>query len=268
MTDTEPTVLNPQRVKTLQSALTTNREELFQLLLTLEMEEIDDQEQEIWSMLSAEDNSTDAREKSKYHDLALGETIESEIESEPGLQSEPIAVAESETEPAVAEPDGPRELSSFFEQLTKSEARDDIASCLISYLGQEFSAGGILMVKGDQATGWQATIGGKPVADFDHFHTTLDQPSVLLTVAQTKSYYLGPIAETVQNIMLVDNFGPDLPETVLLVPLLLRGRLVSILYVQDKVSLISEKLAELQSMVSKGSVALEILVLKNKIFMS
>ena len=38
MTDTEPTALNPQRIKTLQSALTATREELFQLVLTPDME--------------------------------------------------------------------------------------------------------------------------------------------------------------------------------------------------------------------------------------
>jgi hypothetical protein len=116
--------------------------------------------------------------------------------------------------------------------------------------------------------GWQAMAGGKPVADFDRFHVALDQPSVLLTVAQSKTCYLGSLPETVQNIMLVDNFGPDIPETVLLVPLLLRGRLVSILYVQDNVATMSDKLAELQRLVGKSAMAFEMLVLKNKILMS
>ena len=139
---------------------------------------------------------------------------------------------------------------------------------LIGYLSQEFGAGGILMIKGDQAMGWKAMIGTKPVEDFDRFHVTLDQPSVMLTVAESKTYYLGPINETVQNILLMSNFGPDIPETVLLIPLLLRGRLVSILYVQDEVNVISGKLAELQRLVSKASMAFEMLVLKNKILMS
>jgi hypothetical protein len=226
--------------------------------LLLETAETVAPEHEIWPLLGEENTGADALADSAYHELTtLGETSEPAAEPQPEAS---VAAAGEHTEP--------RELSRFFEQLTRAENRDDIARCLIAYLGQEFGSGGILMIKGDQAMGWQAMAGGKPVADFDRFHVALDQPSVLLTVAQSKTCYLGSLPETVQNIMLVDNFGPDIPETVLLVPLLLRGRLVSILYVQDNVATMSDKLAELQRLVGKSAMAFEMLVLKNKILMS
>ncbi|HKJ05288.1 MAG TPA: hypothetical protein VJ974_06815 [Geopsychrobacteraceae bacterium] len=225
----------------------------------LEVEEEETAENEFWPTLGDENNSAESPSDSEYHELTtLGETSAPVPEEGAAPESEP----ESEQET------GPRAVQSFCEQLIKADDRDDIATCLIAYLAQEFSAGGILMVKGDQVMGWQATIGAQRVQDFDRFHVSLDQPSVLLTVAQSKTYYLGPIPETVQNIMLLDNFGSDLPETVLLVPLLLRGRLVSILYVQDDIAAISDKLAELQRLVDKSSMAFEMLVLKNKILMS
>lgn len=244
-------------------------EDILEVEDILELEEDSILEDESWPMLGEEPTAGELP-GSDYHELAsLGETAEPEPESEPL----PIPIPEPDPEPEQSKEDPaaaaePREFQSFCEQLTKSEDRDDIATCLISYLGQEFSAGGILMIKGDQAMGWQAMIGTKPVEDFDRFHVTLDQPSVMLTVAESKTYYLGPIPETVQNILLMSNFGLDIPETVLLVPLLLRGRLVSILHVQDSVSTISSKLAELQRLVSKSAMAFEMLVLKHKILMS
>lgn len=230
------------------------------------VEEVEQEEDKAWPTLG-EQEPADGLSEDEYQELiTLGETV---LQEEPETEApEKSNIATEPEQPAAETAEGPRDLHSFCEQLTRSEDRDDIATCLIQFLGQEFAAGGILMVKGDQVTGWQATVGGKPVKDFDRFHVALDQPSVMLTVAQSKSYYLGPLPETVHNIQLMTHFGSKVPETVLLIPLLLRGRLVSALYVQDHVNTISDKLADLQRLVSKSSMAFEMLVLKNKILMS
>jgi len=232
-------------------------EEILDIEDILEFEEETPQKPEAWPTLE-ETTLSDGLSDAEYHELAsLGETTVAVDEPEP-VAEQPAVVAATE----------PRDLQCFCVQLTNAADRDDIASCLIGYLGQEFQAGGILMVKGEQVTGWQATIGTSPLSDFDRFHVALDQPSVFLTVAESKSYYLGPLPETAQNLQLMSRFGTKTPETVLLIPLLLRGRLVSILYVQDNVSIISDKLAELQRLVNKSAMAFEMLVLKNKILMS
>ncbi|PLX92633.1 MAG: hypothetical protein C0619_05365 [Desulfuromonas sp.] len=207
----------------------------------------------------AADAPSPAAEADSIEELEELDIIE-EIEPE----EEPVPEEDSEEE----RPAGPLEFSAFCEQLIRAEDRDDIATCLIRYLAQEFEAGGILMTKGGEVMGWRGTLGSVPIPEFERFHVSLDQPSVLLTVAESKSYYLGPLPDTEQNNQLMNHFGTERPATVLLIPLLLRGRLVSILYIQDNVDTISDKLAELQRLVSKSSMAFEMLVLKNKILMS
>lgn len=260
--------LQEYKVDILEEDAIRNIEDLEPVLDIEDIIELEDEvtpEDAVWPTLG-EMTTEDGFSDDDYHELAsLGEPAQIEVEPEP------ISIPESEPEQeleTLQKTSKPREIQSFSEQLTQSEDRDDIATCLINYVAQEFSAGGLLMIKGDQAMGWKATIGNEPVEDFDRFHVSLDQPSILLTVAESNSYYLGPVTETTQNILLISQFGSDIPETVLLVPLMLRGRLVSILYVQDNVSTISNKLAELQRLVNKSSMAFEMLVLKNKILMS
>lgn len=226
-----------------------------------------------WPTLDTDLGGTESLSDEEYKELTTPSTLLSQDYEPAPAAVQPLpepdaTAAETAPEPEEIEiPVGPQEYHWFCEQLAKAEGRDDIASCLISYVAQEFRAGGILMIKGDQAMGWQATVGQQPVADFDRFHVALDQPSVLLTVAGSQNYYMGPLPETVHNILLASNFGDDIPETVLLVPLLLRGRLVSILYVQDQLGKLSANLADLQRLASKSSMAFEMLVLKNKILM-
>jgi hypothetical protein len=61
--------------------------------------------------------------------------------------------------------------------------------------------------------------------------------------------------------------GGTLPDAALMVPLLMMGRVVGILYVDGKGINLGERLFDLQKLTSKAAMAFEILVLKNKILM-
>ncbi|MDO9080123.1 MAG: hypothetical protein Q7U44_04930, partial [Desulfuromonadales bacterium] len=93
----------------------------------------------------------------------------------------------------------------------------------------------------------------------------LDEPSILKTVAETSSFLLGPIPRTPFNSMFLQEIGGRVPQTALLVPLLMMGRVVGIIYVDGKGEELAEKLFELQKITIKAAMAFEILVLKNKI---
>ncbi len=155
----------------------------------------------------------------------------------------------------------------FSKSLTAAEDRDDIANAIIDYISPNNGGAALLMIKEGEAMGWKATAAGEPLPDFDQLHIPLDQPSVLQTMASSKSYYLGPLPQEANNILLSSRFGDRHPETVLLVPLLLRGRLVSVLYLQDTSKDIQQQLAEFQKLTVKATMAFEMLILKNKIRM-
>lgn len=148
--------------------------------------------------------------------------------------------------------------------LAEARDREDIAAQVIAWLGHEYPRGALFLVRGETALGWRGVVSRVPVADFEGLEIPLDEPSVLKTVAESKSYYLGPLARTPFNSMLLQQLGGQVPGVVMLVPLVMMGRVVAILYV-DGVENPGERLFELQKLVAKTSMAFDILVLKNKI---
>lgn len=152
-------------------------------------------------------------------------------------------------------------------QLTEARSRDDIADAIIDHIAPFYAGAALLMVKGGVATGWKGAAEGEVLHDFDQLQIPLDQPSVLQTVAASKAFYLGPLQKEVNNILISSRFDPKPPESVLAIPLLLRGRLVTILYLQDLADKLLNQLPQLQKLVVKTSMAFEMLILANKIQM-
>ena len=159
-------------------------------------------------------------------------------------------------------------LDSLAESLTEAKDRECIAELLVSYLGMEFDRAALFMIKGNIAAGWKAVREGEAVTGLDMLHISLELPSALKFVVDGKRYYLGSIPETPGNIGFLDGIGGDAPAAALLVPLMLMGRVVAIVYVDGGKAPLASRLAELQKLVGKASMAFEILILKNKILMT
>ncbi|OHB25646.1 MAG: hypothetical protein A2X84_05505 [Desulfuromonadaceae bacterium GWC2_58_13] len=162
----------------------------------------------------------------------------------------------------------------FFERYTIDEVsrklsatsdRDDIADTVVHYLGQTLFCGAMFLIRGDMAMGWKAICRQKPVLAFDQLQIPLDEPSVLKTVKETHSYYLGPVPRSPFNSMMLQEFGGRLPKTVLLVPLVMMGRTVGIIYADDEDQALNDYLPEMQRLAVKVIMAFEVLILKNKI---
>jgi hypothetical protein len=62
--------------------------------------------------------------------------------------------------------------------------------------------------------------------------------------------------------------GGNPPSSALLLPLMLMGRVVAVVYVEGGLTPLSSRIAHLQKIVGKASMAFEILILKNKILMT
>lgn len=149
--------------------------------------------------------------------------------------------------------------------LTTAEDRDDIAAVIIDYIAPICSGAALLMIKDGEAMGWKAAAEGEILSDFDQLHISLVQPSVLKTVADSKVYYFGTMPTEANNILISSYFGHQPPETILLIPLLLRGRLVTMLYLQDTSDNLLQQLPDYQKLIDKTAMAFEMLILRNKI---
>jgi sugar diacid utilization regulator len=65
--------------------------------------------------------------------------------------------------------------------------------------------------------------------------------------------------------MMLQEFGGRMPETALLLPLFMMGRVVGILYIDGDSSEIRARIGDLQRLIAKAIMAFEILILKKKI---
>jgi hypothetical protein len=62
--------------------------------------------------------------------------------------------------------------------------------------------------------------------------------------------------------------GGDAPSSVLLIPMMLMGRVIAIVYLDGGKGPLANRLIDLQKLVGKAAIAFEILILKNKILMA
>lgn len=150
-------------------------------------------------------------------------------------------------------------------KLARAENRDEIAQTLLQFLGREFDRAALFLIRGGVATGWLAVNREEAVEDFDTFNLTLERSSFLKTVAEGKSLYLGPLPDTAQNRRILEGLGGGRPETVLLIPLMILGRVVNVIYVEGGEKMLADRLGELTSLVAKVALAFEILILREKI---
>jgi hypothetical protein len=160
------------------------------------------------------------------------------------------------------------QIPSVFRHLADPADREDIAKSVATFVGKDVDHCAIFQIRGVVAQGWRLVANKKEDPDFSEFQITLDHPSILKTVTDTASYYIGPIPTTSNdNIRLVEALGGSSPNTALLVPVIVMGRVVTVLYVDDKSGDLAGKLLELQKLAAKMAMSFEILILKNKILM-
>ncbi len=157
----------------------------------------------------------------------------------------------------------PSELS---KGLAKADSREEIADLVIAYLADRFERAAIFLIRGNTATGWKGVLDQEPLLDISDIQVPLSEPSVFKSVVDGTGLYLGPLAETPMNRKLLEGMGGGRPKAVLLAPLMISGRIVSIIYA-DGENILDEKVPELQKLLAKTALAFEALICREKILM-
>jgi hypothetical protein len=153
-------------------------------------------------------------------------------------------------------------------ELAEAKDRDAIANLIVDYAGQEFDRVALFLVRRNIAGGWLALSQKKAVNGFEELQIPLNTPSVLNVVADGKSFYLGPLTDTLENARILTALGGGKCPNALLIPLMMMGRVVAILYVDGGAGDLGNWVVDLQKLVGKAAMAFEILILKNKILMT
>lgn len=146
--------------------------------------------------------------------------------------------------------------------------RDDVADVFIKYLGQEFSCGALMIVRGNSSVGWRAILNSEKIADFHQLTIAPDAASVLNTVITTAHYHMGPLNNCPGNRQLNDALRSSPDSSHLIMPIIMLNKVVAIVIVLADMAALGKRLHELQKLVYKASLAFEMLILKNKILMT
>ncbi|APG28522.1 hypothetical protein A7E78_12125 [Syntrophotalea acetylenivorans] len=157
---------------------------------------------------------------------------------------------------------GVNELS---KALSEVRDRQEVAQILMRRMGTEFERAAVFLVRENEITGWKAVRGQQEIAAFEQLSIPLGFPSVLKTVVEGKSFYLGPIDREGLNEQLLQGLGGEKPEAVLLVPLILDGRVVNLLYGDGRPEQLVSQVGALQQLQEMAGLAFRILILKNRL---
>jgi len=192
------------------------------------------------------------------------------VETTPEVKPVPPPVTKVETAPTPAMPAEAQAptLDILLAKLAEARDRDTVADALVGYLGQDYQRVALFMIKGRIAAGWKGVSRSRAIAGFEHFQIPLDDASLLKVVTDTRNFYLGPILDTPGNAKIIAGLGGERPDSVLLIPLMMMERVVTVFYVDGEKGLLGKKLFELQKLAGKMALAFEILILKNKILLA
>jgi hypothetical protein len=159
-------------------------------------------------------------------------------------------------------------LDAVLRGLGQATDKDQVAELIVGYCARQFSRAALFLIKGNQAAGWMAQSGAKLRLGFDTLEISLNEPSVLKSVVESKTHFLGALPVSPSNSRMCAALGGDPPPNQLLAPLIMMGRVVAILYIDGSSRQLDERIPEIRKLLSKASLAFEILILKSKILLT
>jgi len=172
---------------------------------------------------------------------------------------EEAEIVEDEPVPTSAMPASARNTD-----LSAARNREDVADALAAQLAGQFERTGLFLLRDGMLCGWRGLIGDRLAGGFTEVKIPVADSTVLKTVLSGKSPFLGRIPEPALIQHLSQALGAR-SEKVALLPLILAGRTVGVLYVEDSRQALHERMMDLQKLLGKAACALEILILQNKL---
>ncbi len=115
-------------------------------------------------------------------------------------------------------------------RLAETEDPEDVAYALLSFLGQRFERVALFKVLRDRVVGWHGAGAGVDEECLAEFSADFSQPSSFLNLRQSGSFYLGPLPPMAVHKTLSRCWGGTLPKECLLLPVRIRGRLVTVVF--------------------------------------
>jgi MshEN domain len=179
----------------------------------------------------------------------------------------PAALAEAAPSPsAIVEAAPETSLEASSRRLQRAETRDEIFEVLLDFASAHFRRSALFVAHSDRVSGWGGRGPGIDSTRVRQVQVALDRPSLFSLVRSGADHYYGPVNDQPANTRLFLDLGFPAPERALLVPLLIKERPTVVLYADNAADLATAPdIQTLRRLLAKASLALEILILKNKI---
>jgi hypothetical protein len=166
------------------------------------------------------------------------EGVEIEAGPTPSQGNRPPRIAEPLNKvPGVAAPSAPQLPPLQFAEaqalLSKSEDREDVARNVLRFAISKFKRALLLSVQGDLVSGWHGAGQGVSEKAVRRIGVSLREANTFKLVRDTKSHYVGPMKRGPGTAVFFKLLGGGFPNTAVMMPLLVRGKLVHILYVDQ-----------------------------------
>lgn len=118
-------------------------------------------------------------------------------------------------------------------QLQRDADREAIAITVLRFARSKFRRALLLNVQGELVTGWRGMGQGVKARAVRRIGVTLREANSFQLVAKLKSHFVGPMKRTTNMEIFYRLLGGDYPQTAVALPLLVRGKIVHILYVDQ-----------------------------------
>ncbi|WP_163865159.1 general secretion pathway protein GspE [Myxococcus eversor] len=118
-------------------------------------------------------------------------------------------------------------------ELARSTDREDVARTVLRFALGKWRRNLLLSVQGSLVTGWHGMGPGVREAAVRRIGVALREQSTFRLVRDTRSHYVGPVRRDAAMGVFYKLLGGGFPTTAVILPLLVRGKVVHLLYVDN-----------------------------------
>jgi hypothetical protein len=118
-------------------------------------------------------------------------------------------------------------------ELSRSSDREDVARTVLRFALGKWKRNLLLSVQGGLVTGWHGMGPGVREVAVARIGVPLREQSTFRLVRDTRSHYIGPVKRDASMGVFYKLLGGGFPTTAVILPLLVRGKVVHLLYVDN-----------------------------------
>ncbi len=153
--------------------------------------------------------------------------------------------------------------ASLVDCLSRADSRDEIAAAVLREAGRLLRRAALFIAQAERVIGWAAV--PEPPDGLRSFSIGFAEPSLFASLRNTDGFYVGPCPDLPGNRKILEALGSDFPALVAAVPVSLKGKSVLFLLGEVRPGETPPKAMELKRLGALTAIALEILLLRNKL---